>query len=135
MSRTDRKGVGRDFQRAVLRDAEKIVPNYRIVLERNDSAGFTGTSVEIPTVLAEGKTPTECYRATQDALITIVATMIESGQKPPMPSSARKRTVQANIRLTAEEKLLLSSAATSLGFKGLSDFLRRAALKEVFSLP
>lgn len=129
------KSLDRPFEASILCDAERTVANYRFVLERNEREGYNGSSVELPTVLADGRTPNECYRATQEALIATVATMIESGQQPPLPSSAKKRTVQVNIKLTAEEKLLLSGAAKSFGYKGLSDFLRRAALKQVYSMP
>lgn len=135
MSKRKLSELSRPFKESILLDAERIVAAYRIVLEKNNRPGFTGSSVELPTVFADGETPNKCHQATQEALVATVATMIESGQKPPLPSSLKKRTIQVNIRLTAEEKLLLSGAATSLGFKGLSDFLRRAALKQVFSVP
>jgi len=109
------------------------VSDYRITLERNDRLGFIGSSLELPTVFADAKTPDKCYRATQEALMVAVATMIECGQRPPQPSSAKKRTVQVNIRLTSEEKLLLANAAMSLGFKGISDFIRNSALNRVLS--
>jgi uncharacterized protein (DUF1778 family) len=60
-----------------------------------------------------------------------VATMIERGQRPPHPASAKKRSEQVNVRLTSEEKILLSNAASNLGFKGISDFLRNIALNRV----
>jgi predicted RNase H-like HicB family nuclease len=123
--------LDRDFEPSVESKAKKIAAGYRVILDKNDGDDFTGTSVELPTVLASGRTPDECYEATQTALVVTVATMIEMGEKPPMPSSTNKRTVQINIKLTAEEKVLLSGAARSLGYKGLSDFLRRAALREI----
>jgi len=60
--------------------------------------------------------------------------MIECGQKPPQPASAQRRTVQVNVRLTAEEKLLFSNAAASLGFKGISGFIRNIVLTQVRQL-
>ena len=62
-----------------------------------------------------------------------VATMIESGQRPPQPASEGRRTEQVNVRLTAEEKLLFANAAMNLGFKGISDFIRNTALSTVLS--
>lgn len=67
--------------------------------------------------------------AIQHALTFAVATMIECGQRPPAAASSGKRDVQVNIRLTAEEKLRLADAARRLGFKGVSDFVRLAALE------
>ena len=127
------KRLNQPFNESVLRKAKKIVADYRITLERNDRIGFIGSSVELPTVFADAKTPDKCYKATQEALMVAVATMLECGQRPPQPSSARKRTVQVNIRLTSEEKLLLANAAMSSGFKGISDFIRNSALNRVLS--
>jgi len=132
-SKTKPKGLNRPFKESVLRKAKKIVADYRITLERNDRLGFIGSSVELPTVFADAKTPDKCYKATQEALMVAVATMIESDQRPPQPSSAKKRTVQVNIRLTSEEKLLLANTAMNLGFKGISDFIRNSALNRVLS--
>jgi len=116
-----------------LRKAKKIASDYRIILERNERLGFIGSSVELPTVFADAKTPEKCYKATQEALMVAVATMIECGQRPPQPASARRRNEQVNVRLTAEEKLLFTNAAMNLGFKGISDFIRNSALNRVLS--
>jgi len=121
------------FKKSILRKARKVVSDYRIILERNDRLGFIGSSVELPTVFADAKTPDKCYKATEEALMIAVATMIECGQRPPQPASAKKRDVQVNVRLTSEEKLLLSNAARNLGFKGISDFLRNSALNGILS--
>jgi len=116
-----------------VRKARKIVADYRIILERNERLGFIGSSVELPTVFADAKTPEKCYKATEDALMVAVATMIECGQRPPQPAFAGRRTEQVNVRLTSEEKLLFANAATNLGFKGISDFIRSTALNSVLS--
>ena len=121
------------LKKSLLRKAERIVSDYRIIIERNDRLGFIGSSVELPTVFADAKTPEKCYRAAEDALMVAVATMIECGQRPPQPASAGLRTEQVNVRLTAEEKLLFANAAMNLGFKGISDFIRISALDRVLS--
>jgi len=127
------KGLERPFKESVVRKAKKIVADYRIILERNERLGFIGSSVEIPTVFVDAKTPEKCYKATQEALMVAVATMIECDQRPPQPASVGKRTEQVNVRLTAEEKLLFANAAMNLGFKGISDFIRNTALNSVLS--
>jgi len=127
------KALNKPFKESIVRKAGKIVADYRIILERNESLGFIGSSVEIPTVFVDAKTPEQCYKATQDALMVAVATMIECGQRPPQPASAGRRTEQVNVRLTAEEKLLFANAAMNLGFKGISDFIRNTALNNVLS--
>ena len=132
-TKTKPKWLNRPFKESVVRKAKKIVANYRIILERNERLGFIGSSVELPTVFADARMPDKCYRATQEALMVAVATMIECGQRPPQPASAKKRTVQVNVRLTSEEKLLLANAAVNLGFKGISDFIRNTALNRVLS--
>jgi predicted RNase H-like HicB family nuclease len=127
------KALNKPFKDSIVRKARKIVADYRIILERNERLGFIGSSVEIPTVFADARTPEKCYRATHDALKVAVATMIECGQRPPQPASAGRRTEQVNVRLTAEEKLLFTNAAMNLGFKGISDFIRNTALNNVLS--
>jgi len=87
--------------------------------------------VELPNVYADGKTPELCYKAVQEALLIAVATMLECGQRPPVPACAAKRSLQVNVRLTPEEKSLLSDASSLLGFSGLSDFIRNAALERI----
>ena len=42
--------------------------------------------------------------------------MLEEGQRPPTPSRAGTRTMQVNVRLTAEEKVLLESTAKRQGY-------------------
>jgi len=127
------KALNKPFKESIVRKAKKLVADYRIILERNESLGFIGSSVELPTVFADARTPEQCYRATQDALMVAVATMLECGQRPPQPASAKRRTEQVNVRLTAEEKLLFANAAMNLGFKGISDFIRSTALSNVLS--
>ena len=132
-TKTKSMDLRRAFKASVLRKAKKIAADYRIVLEKNERLGFIGSSVELPTVFADAKTPNKCYKATRDALMVAVATMIECGQRPPQPASAGRRTEQVNVRLTAEEKLLFANAAMNLGFKGISDFIRNTALNSVLS--
>ena len=127
------KALNKPFKETIVRKAREIVADYRIILERNERLSFIGSSVEIPTVFADAKTPEKCYRAAEDALMVAVATMIECGQRPPQPASMGLRTEQVNVRLTAEEKLLFANAAMNLGFKGISDFIRSTALKNVLS--
>lgn len=129
-SKNKSKKLEQPFKPSVLQRAEKIVADYRMIFERNDRLGLIGSSVELPTVFADGSTIEQCYRNTKEALMVAVATMIECGQRPPQPSSAKKRTFQVNIRLTAEEKLLLANESVNRGFRGLSDFIRTSALEE-----
>ena len=126
---TTKKNLERPFEPVVLRRAAKFAGAYRLVLEKDEEAGFIGSAVELPTVFAEGPTPDSCLEATQQALTYAVATMIECGQNPPAPASSGKRDVQLNVRLTAQERFVLQETARRLGFKGVSDFVRAAALE------
>ena len=125
--------LNKPFDTKTLNKAEDIARNYSIIISQKPSLGFMGSSVEMPTVFADAKTPEDCYKATQEALMVAVATMLECGQRPPQPASAGIRTEQVNVRLTSEEKLLFTNAATNLGFKGISDFIRNSALDRVLS--
>ena len=123
----------KSLKRNVLNKAKKISDEYCITIEKNPKLGYIGSAVEFPTVFADAETPEACYKATKEALMVAVATMIECGQRPPQPASAELRTEQVNVRLTAKEKLLFANAAMSLGFKGISDFIRNSALDRVLS--
>ena len=123
------KALEKPFAQDVLKRAGKIADQYRLLLEKNKMIGYVGSSVELPAVFADGRSPADCVKNTQQALTIAVATMIEAGQKPPAPSSSGKREVQVNVRLTSDEKFLLQEAARRSGFKGISDFVRNAALE------
>jgi predicted RNase H-like HicB family nuclease len=111
-----------------LEKARQIASGYRFILRPSDNLGYVGRTLELPLVLADGRTPEECLRATMFAVQTAIATMLESGQTPP--ASASRRTEQINIRLTSEEKVLLEEECQRKGFRGLSDFVRATALAE-----
>jgi predicted RNase H-like HicB family nuclease len=134
LSRSKMKNkINTPFNTSTFHRAEKIAGQYRIIIEKNDKLGYIGNSVELPNVFADAKTPEKCFQATEQALAVAIATMLENGQVPPLPASEEKRTEQVNVRLTAEEKLLISNAASCSGFKGVSDFIRNVALNKVFS--
>jgi predicted RNase H-like HicB family nuclease len=119
--------IDRPFTAAVLRRARQVADAYQIILQLEEGL-YYGRGLEMPTVMNHGKTPDECVRATKDALTTAVAYLLEEGETPPAPASENKRTEQVNVRLTAEEKLLLEEAARSKGYRGVSDFVRSASL-------
>jgi predicted RNase H-like HicB family nuclease len=118
----------------LLRRARKIAEQYRIVLEVNEELGYIGSSIELPNVFADGKSPDDCVNATREALSVTVATMIELGQEPPSPAAKGLRKAQVNVRLNSEEKYRLQETARRLGFKGLGDFIRATALDRCASL-
>ena len=121
------KSIDRPFAPEILRKAKELSDGYQIILHFEDGRYF-GRGLELPGAMEEGKTPDECVRKTRDILTTAVAYLLETGQTPPAPASEGKRTEQINIRLTAEEKLMLEEASRSKGFRGVSDFVRSASL-------
>lgn len=127
-----RAAIARPFDQDILRRAEQIARHYRVMLEHDDDAGWVGSGVELPTVFGGGKTPDECVENTREALVAAVAHMLELGQHPPESSA---RTLQVNIRLTPEEKLVLTNTAHRVGFQGLSDFVRSVALEHAQRQP
>lgn len=116
------------FRPSVLEKAREIASGYKLTIEKSDRLGYIGSSVELPTVFADGDTPERCYEATQQALSVAVAAMLEAGQTPPQPAAFMKRTTQVNVRLTQEEKAMIANAATRAGFKGMADYIRTTVL-------
>lgn len=123
--------VDRAFEVAVLKRAREVTLGYRLVIQPAEGLGFIGRSVELPGVMAGGKTHEQCVKAVVMATETAVAALLEMGETPPAPASARKRTEQINIRLTSEEKLLLEEESERKGFRGVSDFVRATVLSQV----
>jgi predicted RNase H-like HicB family nuclease len=126
--RTREALLDRAFDPALERRAREIAQRYRLVLEPDGDVGFIGRGLELPTVFADGPSADQCVRATREALTAAVATMLEMGLRPPAPAAKSARQAQVNVRLTAEEKLILEDSARRAGFRGISDFVRAAAL-------
>ena len=116
------------FRPSILQKAREIARDYKLTIEKSERLGYVGSSIEMPTVFADGDTPDKCYRATQEALCVAVAAMLEAGQTPPQPAAFMKRNTQVNVRLTHEEKSMIAAAAAKSGFKGLADFIRTTIL-------
>ena len=107
--------------RGRVRNDERLQPNVGIAQSPLD---FLDLLVEAD--LRVGGTE---IADTREALAGAVAYMIETAQRPPSPAREGRRTEQVNVRLTAEEKLVLETTARRKGFQGLSDFIRNAALE------
>ncbi len=113
------------FDPAVWRRAKRVAATYRIVLEPAKN-GLRASSIEMPTVVVHGATAEECLKEIKESLAIGVACMLEWGKTPP--GTGGRRTAQVNVRLTYDEKLRLEEAARDAGFRGLSDYVRHAAL-------
>ncbi len=128
--KTGKRALDASFDAGVWKRAGEIASGYRLIIQKEPDVGYLGRSVEMPMVMADGKTVAKCAAETIEALTVAVAVMLETGQKPPVPNTSEKRTAQVNIRVTEEEKLRLEEAAQRQGFRGISDYIRSAALKE-----
>jgi predicted RNase H-like HicB family nuclease len=126
-SKESAKAIDRPFSAQVLKEARRIAAEYQIIVHC-EAGHWYGRSLELPHVFGDGKTVEQCIQDAQEALCGAVACMLEQGQMPPAPAREGTRTQQVNVRLTAEEKAVLETTAKHKGFKGLSDFLRAAAL-------
>jgi len=127
-SRESSKAIDRPFAPGILARAKEIAKQYQVVLSFEDGHWY-GRGLELPNVFGDGRTVNQCVRDTREAVAGCVALMLETGGKPPAPAREGVRTKQVNVRLTAEEKLMLETTAKRKGFKGLSDFVRTAAIE------
>lgn len=109
--------------------AAKLAARYRIVLTPHPGKGFVGCSVELPLVLGRGPTEAECIADTRGAIAQAIEHLLRTGKQPPAPATEGKREVQLNIRLTADERARIEERARQAGFRSISDFMRRAALR------
>jgi len=121
------KAIDRPFDPSILRQAKELSTHYQVVLQLEDGEYF-GHCLELPLVMGNGKTADECVKSVREALQVTLAYMLEKGEKPPAPASDQTRSVQVNIRLTASEKNSLEQVAHRKGFRGISDYVRHAAL-------
>jgi len=129
-SRRSAKAIDRPFDAGVLAKARTIAEQYQIILA-HDEGHWYGRGLELPGVHGDGKTVAQCVKNTREAMAGWVAYLLEEGHRPPTPAKEGARTTQVNIRMTAEEKALLETAARQRGFHGLSDLLRTAAIEAV----
>ena len=119
----------RPFDPAVVERARKIAAEYEIVMWFEDGEWY-GRGLELPHTYGDGRTPAACVASVRQGLVATVATMLEDGERPPAPARTGERTEQVNIRLTASEKALLENRSRAGGFRGISDYVRAAALVE-----
>jgi len=127
-SKESAKALDRPFPPEVLKQAKRIAGRYQVIFSCEEGHWYA-RGLELPQVLADGKTVNQCMEDAREALCGAVALMLEQGQRPPAPARVGTRTQQVNVRVTPEEKVLLESTAKRKGYTGLSDFLRAAAME------
>ena len=81
--------LDRPFDPHVLRIAREAAKGYRVVIEFEDGEYF-GRGVELPLVMNDGKTASECEKSTRESLTTAVAYFLEKGQDIPWPARGEK---------------------------------------------
>ncbi len=115
----------RPFDPAIWAKAQAIARRYQVVTwyDEEEEAYF-GRCIEIPECISDGDTPAQRDAMVMESISLVVASMLEQGQKAPLPSRAQARTQQVNIRLSRAEKRLIEDAARSEGFRGIADYLR-----------
>jgi predicted RNase H-like HicB family nuclease len=119
----------RPFDRDILHRAQALAAKYQVVVWHDDDEDcYYGRGVELPLAMGDGQTAEDCVKATHEAFVSVLATLLESGQAVPAPATAGKRDQQVNVRLSSDERLILESAARKQGFTGISDFVRAVAL-------
>ena len=121
------KKLNKDFDKNILVAAKKIAGKYEIILACENDRWY-GKGVEMPMVFGDGKTPDECIQQTKEGLVSAVAHLLEQGEAVPSPASEGKRTEQVNVRLSTEEKTILSALASSRGYRGIGHYIRAKAL-------
>ena len=127
-SKKSARAIDRPIDADVMAKAQTIAQAYQIILACEDGHWY-GRGLEMPRVFGDGKTANLCIENTREALTAADAYLLEEGQRPPQPASEGTRTMQVNVRLTAEEKALLEVTAKRKGFTGLSDYVRAAAME------
>ncbi len=127
-SRKSAKAIDRPFDADIMAKAKKIAGEYQVILAFEDGHWY-GRGLELPNIHGDGKTVAQCVQNSREAFAGWVAYLLEEGQRPPTPAREGARSAQVNVRLTAEEKVLLEATARRKGYGGLSDFFRAAALE------
>jgi predicted RNase H-like HicB family nuclease len=82
------KAIDRPFAAGIWRRALDIARRYQVVMWLEDGE-YYGRGLELPGVMADGKTPDACMEQTREAMTVAVATLLEDGEAPPRPALTR----------------------------------------------
>jgi predicted RNase H-like HicB family nuclease len=83
------KRVDRPFAAGIWRRAMDLARRYQVVMWSEDGE-YYARGLELPGVMADGKTPDQCMEQTRAALAAAVATLLEDGEVPPPPALTRR---------------------------------------------
>lgn len=123
----DQKNPNRPFDPEILRQAEALASKYQVILWEEEN-WYYGHGLEFPHAYGDGKTPTAAVIDTRKAFVLAAASMLEDGERPPVPTMEQTRNVQVNIRMNAEEKEIITQRARQKGFRSISDYIRAIAV-------
>ncbi len=79
--------LDRPFARDILNKARIIAGKYHVVIRTTGHGSCVGTSLELPGVMGDGTTPTDCFKSVRSAMVAAVAYTLEIGKKPPKPKN------------------------------------------------
>lgn len=129
MAKTSTKeSLDQPFSATVWRRATEVAGKYGMLVGASDNR-FFAKCVEMPGIVVFGKTAEDAIEALHEPLTIAIASLLEADRKVPAPMVEGKRESQVNVKLTAEERVVVEAAAKREGFTGLSDFFRHAALR------
>lgn len=92
------------------------------------TGGFTGFALQLPNVLANGPTRESCIAALRELLLVEVGHRLS--RDLPVPGHNRTEDATINLRLPAEQKVILQRLAQARGV-GLSELLRDALQRTI----
>jgi hypothetical protein len=118
--------IDRPIARAILLRARQAVARYQITLWQ-EGGQYWGRCVELD-CLGDGPTAQKCVKATRQAAVVAAAVALKQGEDLPPRAREGVRTEQVNVRLSLEEKSAIEAAANRLGYRGVSDYMRAAAI-------
>jgi len=133
MNKTTHKAPEFKPSPAIIKKARQHLANYSFVIQPDGEGGFTGSSTELPGVLADGDTLDECARNLSFALETVIASYLADGELPPETTKREKRTEQVNVRFTRSERNLLERESAKQGFRGIGDLIRAEVIRTIGS--
>lgn len=125
--KSSEQDLSRPFDPEILRQAEAYASRYQVILWEEDG-WYYGHGLEFPHAYGDGKTPTAAVTDTRKAFVLAVATLLELGERPPVPAMEQTRSLQVNIRMNAEEKAIIGQKARQMGFRSISDYIRAVAV-------
>jgi predicted RNase H-like HicB family nuclease len=110
-----------------VREAAKMAVQYQVSVWSEDGHWY-GRCAELPNCLGDGDTADACVASVREAVVAGLAADLADGLGAPAPARQGIRTEQVNVRMSLDERSAIEAAASRLGFRGISDYMRSAAI-------